>query len=120
MKTYSFIVIYEKIIQILYKIIFNFNLNIFFFKILFVTLAFFSTLIVLSQEGSPYLPENNKIFSETQIHFKWNGYDSLSYQLFLSTDSLFTDLVVDSWVLGVDTIININNEGQYYWRIKKK
>ena len=98
MKTYSFIVIYEKIIQILYPNIFNFNLNTFFFKILFVTLAFFSTLVnVPSQEGSPCSPENNKIFSETQIHFKWNGYDGLSYQLFLSTDSLFTDLVVDSY-----------------------
>ena len=88
-------------------------------RFVLTVLTFFSLIISYGQDGTPYFPENNKIFSETQVHFKWNGYDSLSYQLFLSTDSLFTDLVVDSWVLGIDTIININNEGQYYWRIKK-
>ena len=82
-------------------------------------LTIFSISISYGQDGSPYLPENNKIFSETEIHFKWNGLDTGSYQLFLSTDSLFNDLVVDAWVSGIDTIINISNEGKYYWKIKK-
>ncbi len=77
----------------------------------------------IAPPGQPTLsqPPNNSTDQPTSPILRWNlVLFSSSYQLKVATDSLFTAIVVDDSVVGVQRMVNLQPQTKYYWRVQAR
>ena len=66
-------------------------------------------------------PENDSELSYTHVLFEWEqSIDAISYEIQVSTDNMFQNIIVSNSVVSLIYIDedNLNWDGQYYWRIR--
>lgn len=89
-------------------------------KLLFLIL---NVLLIISNIQAQYIrpvfPKDGQMIYTDTVHFHWNPYFAIStYHLQIATDTVFTQLLVNTDVQGTDTIIRgFLPDTIYYWRI---
>ena len=66
-------------------------------------------------------PENESELSYTHVLFEWEqSIDAISYEIQVSTDNMFQNIIVSHSVVSLIYIDedNLNWDDQYYWRIR--
>ena len=86
----------------------------------YIYIAFMFSLINFIQ-ASLITPINNANLNYTHVLFEWEQEnDAVSYNLQLSTDNIFSNLLSD---INIESLININTSNiiwnsTYYWRVR--
>ncbi len=74
---------------------------------------------VYGQYIRPIFPKDGQMIYKDTVHFQWNQHLTIStYHLQIATDTTFTQLLVNTDVQGIDTVVRgFQPDNTYYWRI---
>ena len=84
--------------------------------------AYCFTTVNLNSIGQPKFPQNNSTGLSTKLELKWNSVSGSKYELQLSSDSTFTNIIKNISNLADTsyTLDSLNYNSKYFWRLKTK
>lgn len=101
-----------------------------YFKYAFGDEAQSDTSIIFQYELKPLVPKDFRLISpkdtltQSEIEFIWNStyslnlYDEINYEIIISTDELFGNIIFQSGSISDTTFITELQNGSYYWKVK--
>ncbi|MCK5823180.1 MAG: hypothetical protein KAG95_04190, partial [Bacteroidales bacterium] len=72
---------------------------------------------VFAQKYTPVAPKNNFVFVDSIVEFKMNNHNSEQLRLLISSDTNFSNIIIDTLINLNSINIPLSRDNKYYWKI---